>query len=30
MLVSILVNFSKSKRSISHKHMIHGTELELI
>ncbi len=30
MLISILVNFTKAKRSISHKHMIHGTELELI
>lgn len=30
MLISILVNFSKAKRSISHKHMVHGTLLELI
>lgn len=30
MLVSILMNYSKGTRSISHKYLIHGTQLELI
>jgi cytochrome c oxidase subunit 2 len=30
MLISILVNYSKGKRSISHKYLIHGTQIELV
>lgn len=30
MLVSILVHFGKNKRSISHKNLIHGTQIELV
>lgn len=30
MLVTILANYSKGKRSISHKYLIHGTQIELV
>ena len=30
MLVAILVKYSKSKRTISHKYLVHGTTIELV
>jgi len=30
MLVSIMTKYSKGKRSISHKYLVHGTQIELV
>lgn len=30
MMVSIITKYSKGKRSISHKYLVHGTQIELV
>jgi cytochrome c oxidase subunit 2 len=30
MLVSILIKYSKGRRNISHKYLVHGTQIELV
>ena len=30
MLATILMKYSKAKRSISHKYLVHGTQIELV
>jgi cytochrome c oxidase subunit 2 len=30
MMVAIMTNYSKGKRSISHKYLVHGTQIELV
>ena len=30
MLVSIMTKYSKGKRTISHKYLVHGTQIELV